>query len=259
MSAETILEVRALTKSFGGVKAVDDCSFGVHAGKVVGLIGPNGAGKSTTIDMISGFGRPDSGSVRFDGRELISQPPHLISRLGLIRTFQAPREWGSLTVLDNVMLGLRAFGRESILRNLFTARAVLRGERADRVRVQEILEEFNLAELEHERAETLSGGQKRLVEFARVAAAQPRLVILDEPMGGVNPVLGERMSQAIKGFVTAGSTVVIVEHNMKFIEETCDEVVVMDLGHVIAQGPYGSLRDDERVVTAYLGSVDDGH
>ena len=109
----------------------------------------------------------------------------------------------------------------------------------------------------HERAETLSGGQKRLVEFARVAAAQPRLVILDEPMGGVNPVLGERMSEAIKGFVTAGSTVVIVEHNMKFIEETCDDVVVMDLGHVIAQGPYSSLRDDERVVTAYLGSVDE--
>ncbi|MGI9184686.1 MAG: ABC transporter ATP-binding protein [Solirubrobacteraceae bacterium] len=257
MSAEPILEVRALNKSFGGVKAVNDCTFAVRAGSVVGLIGPNGAGKSTTIDMVSGFGRPDSGSVRFDGQELISQPPHRISRLGLIRTFQAPREWGSLTVLDNVMLGMRAFARESIPRNLFSTRAVRRGEAADRVRVEEILDEFNLGGLRHERAETLSGGQKRLVEFARVAAARPRLVILDEPMGGVNPVLGERMSHAIKDFVTAGSTVVIVEHNMRFIEETCHEVVVMDLGHVIAQGPYSSLRDDERVVAAYLGSVDD--
>ena len=157
------------------------------------------------------------------------------------------------------MLGMRAFARESIPRNLFAARTVRRGEAADRVRVEEILDQFNLAGLSHERAETLSGGQKRLVEFARVAAARPRLVILDEPMGGVNPVLGERMSQAIKGFVAAGSTVVIVEHNMRFIEETCDEVVVMDLGHVIAQGPYSSLRDDERVVAAYLGSVDDDH
>lgn len=258
MSAATILEVNALTKTFGGVTAVDDCSFSVPAGSVVGLIGPNGAGKSTTIDLVSGFGRADRGSVRFDGQEVVNRAPHRISRLGLIRTFQAPREWGSLTVLDNVLLGMRAFGRESILRNLFTARSVRREERADRSRAEEILEQFNLAPLRYDRAETLSGGQKRLVEFARVAAAEPRLVILDEPMGGVNPVLGERMSQAIKQFVARGSTVVIVEHNMKFIEETCDEVVVMDLGHVIAQGHYSSLRDDERVVSAYLGSVDDG-
>jgi ABC-type branched-subunit amino acid transport system ATPase component len=257
VSAPAILEVTALTKAFGGVKAIDDCTFSVPTGSVVGLIGPNGAGKSTTIDMVSGFGRPDHGSVRFDGEEVVNRAPHRISRLGLIRTFQSPREWGSLTVLDNVMLGMRAFARESIVRNLFARRSVRRGEEADRVRVEEILEQFNLADLRYDRAETLSGGQKRLVEFARVAAAEPRLVILDEPMGGVNPVLGERMSQAVKHFVTRGTTVVIVEHNMKFIEATCDEVVVMDLGHVIAQGPYNSLRDDERVVAAYLGSVDD--
>jgi ABC-type branched-subunit amino acid transport system ATPase component len=257
VSATAILEVNALTKAFGGVKAVDDCTFSVPTGHVLGLIGPNGAGKSTTIDLISGFGRPDSGSVRFDGHEVADRPPHQISRLGMIRTFQAPREWGSLTVLDNVMLGLRAYARESIPRNLFLGRWVRRREKADRSRVEEILEQFNLADLRYERAGTLSGGQKRLVEFARVAAAEPRLVILDEPMGGVNPVLGERMSQAIKHFGSSGSTVVIVEHNMRFIEETCDEVVVMDLGHVIAQGHYSSLRDDERVVTAYLGSVDD--
>jgi len=251
-----MLEVSALTKRFGGVKAVDDCSFSVAEGSVVGLIGPNGAGKSTTIDLVSGFSRADSGSVRFAGAEVVNHAPHRISRLGLIRTFQAPREWGSLTVQDNVALGLRALARETILRNLFAARSVRRAERADRLRVDEIIEQFQLGGVRYDRASTLSGGQKRLVEFARVAAAEPRLVILDEPMGGVNPVLGERMSEAIRQFVVRGSTVVIVEHNMKFIEETCDEVVVMDLGRVIAQGHYSSLRDDERVVAAYLGSVD---
>lgn len=252
-----LLEVNGLNKSFGGVKAVNDCTFGVVPGSVVGLIGPNGAGKSTTIDLISGFGRPESGSVRFDGREVVRKAPHTISRMGLIRTFQAPREWGSLTVQDNVMLGMRAFERESIFRNLVMRRGIKRRERQDQIRVEEILERFNLAGLRYERAQTLSGGQKRLVEFARMAAAEPRMVILDEPMGGVNPVLGERMAEAIRAFVDHGSTVMIVEHNMRFIEQTCDEVVVMDLGHVIAKGHYSSLRDDERVVSAYLGSVDD--
>lgn len=252
-----LLEITGLNKAFGGVKAVDDCTFSVEEGSVVGLIGPNGAGKSTAIDLVSGFGRPDSGSVRFAGRQVVNKSPHWISRLGLIRTFQSPREWGSLTVQDNVMLGMRAFERESIWRNLITARAIRRRERHDRERVEEILERFNLVGLRYDRAHTLSGGQKRLVEFARVAAAQPRLVILDEPMGGVNPVLGERMSEAIREFVAHGSTVIIVEHNMRFIEQTSDEVVVMDLGHVIAKGHYSTLRDDERVISAYLGSVDD--
>jgi branched-chain amino acid transport system ATP-binding protein len=150
-----------------------------------------------------------------------------------------------------------AFERESMLRNLVMRRAIKRREQRDLAKVEEILQRFNLTTLRYDRAQTLSGGQKRLVEFARMAAAEPRMVILDEPMGGVNPVLGERMAEAIRAFVDHGSTVMIVEHNMRFIEQTCDEVVVMDLGHVIAKGHYSSLRDDERVVSAYLGSVDD--
>lgn len=255
--SETLLAVEGLNKAFGGIQAVNDCSFAVEAGTVVGLIGPNGAGKSTTIDLISGFSSPDSGTVRFDGREVVNRAPHTISRMGMIRTFQSPREWGTLTVEDNVMLGLRAFERESMFRNLVSARSIRRRERADRAKVDEILDRFNLSPLRHQRAQALSGGQKRLVEFARVAAASPQLLILDEPMGGVNPVLGERMSEAIRHFVQQGSTVIIVEHNMRFIEETCDEVVVMDLGHVIAKGHYSSLRNDERVLSAYLGSTDD--
>jgi ABC-type branched-subunit amino acid transport system ATPase component len=255
VSAATILEVNALTKTFGGVTAVDDCSFSVPTGSVVGLIGPNGAGKSTTIDLVSGFGRADRGSVRFDGQEVVNRAPHRISRLGLIRTFQAPREWGSLTVLDNVLLGMRAFGRESILRNLFTARSVRREERADRSRAEEILEQFNLAPLRYDRAETLSGGQKRLVEFARIRMARPHLVILDEPMGGVNPVLAERMAMAIEGFIASGTTVIIVEHNLPFIERVAQQVIVMSQGAVIATGPFESLRSNQNVIDAYLGEV----
>jgi len=237
-----LLEVDSLSKSFGGVQAVRDCTFAVPEGHVVGLIGPNGAGKSTVVDLVSGFGRPDGGSIRLAGRQLVGQRPDAISRLGLIRTFQTPREWRNLTVMDNVLLARSQFGEEE----------------ADRAIAQAILDRFQLAGLAGERAVRLSGGQKRLLEFARIAAADPRLVILDEPMGGVNPVLGGRIGEAVRGFADEGHTVLIVEHNLPFIERTCDQVVVMDLGEVIAQGPFSGLRDNARVVDAYLG-MDLGH
>jgi ABC-type branched-subunit amino acid transport system ATPase component len=202
---------------------------------------------------VSGFGQPDSGSVRFAGEALIGKRPDVISRLGLIRTFQTPREWRNLTVMDNVLLARRRFASESLWRSLTMARRIRRAEELDRVAVRAILERFQLAELRNERAMNLSGGQKRLLEFARIAAAEPRLVILDEPMGGVNPVLGARISAAVKSFAAEGRTVVVVEHNLPFIQKTCDQVVVMDLGEVIAQGPFSGLRDNPRVVDAYLG------
>jgi branched-chain amino acid transport system ATP-binding protein len=252
MSA-ALLEIEQLTKSFGGVNAVHDCTFAVPEGQVVGLIGPNGAGKSTVVDLVSGFGRPDAGSIRFAGEELVGRPPHVISRLGLIRTFQTPREWRNLSVMDNVMLARRRFGNETLWRSLTRARTIRREEEADRVAVREILDRFQLAELKNELAVRLSGGQKRLLEFARIAAAEPRLVILDEPMGGVNPVLGARIGAAVGQFASEGRTVIVVEHNLPFIETTCNQVVVMDLGEVIAQGPFAGLRDNPRVVEAYLG------
>lgn len=255
--SEPLLAVEGLTKHFGGVKAVNDCSFLVPADSVVGLIGPNGAGKSTAINLISGFIPPDQGSARFAGRELVGMTPHAISRLGLIRTFQSPREWPSLTVFDNLMLATRDFARESLWRAVFAPVQGRRRDRADRARVREAAERFGLGHLINEPAGNLSGGQKRLVEFARIAVAAPRMVVLDEPMGGVNPVLGERIGQAIRDLVTGGSSVLIVEHNLRFIEETCNSVVVMDQGAVIAQGPYQSLRSNQRVVDAYLGSVED--
>ena len=160
--------------------------------------------------------------------------------------------------MDNLLLARRRFASESLWRSMTMARRIRREEEPDRVEVRAILERFQLAELKNERAMNLSGGQKRLLEFARIAAAEPRLVILDEPMGGVNPVLGARISDAVKSFADEGRTVVVVEHNLPFIQKTCDQVVVMDLGEVIAQGPFSGLRDNPRVVDAYLG-MDQSH
>jgi ABC-type branched-subunit amino acid transport system ATPase component len=253
-----LLEISELTKSFGGVLAVSDCTFAIPEGQVVGLIGPNGAGKSTVVDLVSGFGRPDAGSITFAGEHLVGKSPNVISRLGLIRTFQTPREWRNLTVMDNVMLARRRFADEGLWRCISRARTVRRDEETDRAAVREILDRFQLSDLKNELAVRLSGGQKRLLEFARIAAAEPRLIILDEPMGGVNPVLGARIGEAVREFARDGRTVIVVEHNLPFIEKTCDQVIVMDLGEVIAQGSFAGLRDNPRVVEAYLG-MDLGH
>lgn len=252
-----LLEIDSITKTFGGVVAVSECSMSIKEGTVVGLIGPNGAGKSSVIDLVSGFERPDNGSIRFDGVSVIGKRPDVISRMGLIRTFQTPREWRDLSVIDNVRVGKSELHRETLWRSLVSARHLRRQEEAENEELMVLMEKYRLEALCNNRAIGLSGGQKRLLEFARIAAARPRLTILDEPMGGVNPVLGERIGQAIRDLRTAGSTVVVVEHNLPFIERTCDEVVVMDLGTVIAQGPFETLRDNKRVVDAYLGG-DDG-
>ena len=234
-----LLEVHDLHKHFGGVQAVTACSFTVAEGEITELIGPNGAGKSTAIDLISGFKVPDRGTVRFEGREVQGKPPHVISRMGLIRTFQSPREWPGLSVLENLILACFEPRRERFWRSLFGASRAEKARANEQVlRARAILEEFGLYHLRNERAGNLSGGQKRLLEFGRIRMAAPRLVILDEPMGGVNPVLGERMATAVLGFVTAGTSVIIVEHNLPFIEQVTNQVVVMAAGQVIAEGPF---------------------
>jgi branched-chain amino acid transport system ATP-binding protein len=254
--APVALEVRGLSKQFGGLRAVDDCSFSAYRGHVTGLIGPNGAGKSTAIDLISGFKLADSGSVIFEGNELRGRSPHEISRSGLIRTFQTPREWPKLTVLENLLLARWDGRRETFWRAVRGAgRAGKATAKAELGRAREIMAEFDLVHLRNERAGNLSGGQKRLVEFARIRMAEPRMVILDEPMGGVNPVLGERMAKAIEGFIATGTSVMLVEHNLPFIERVTNHVIVMAEGSVIAAGPFESLRSNQAVVDAYLGEM----
>jgi len=254
------LEVSGLSKHFGGVKAVDACSFKAPRGRVTGLIGPNGAGKSTAIDLISGFKLPDAGTVVFNGHRIEGLLPHRIARMGLVRTFQTPREWAGLSVLENVALARWDPNREALWRGVWGLSRSQRGAGAAELqRARDILAEFELSHLRNERAGNLSGGQKRLLEFARIRMVEPSLVILDEPMGGVNPVLGERMAAAIASFITAGMTVIVVEHNLAFIERVTNHVVVMAEGRVIAEGAFDTLRTNRSVIDAYLGepSFDD--
>jgi branched-chain amino acid transport system ATP-binding protein len=247
--------VRGLSKGFGGVQAVRDCSFAVPSGKVIGLIGPNGAGKSTTLDLISGFKQADSGSVWFAGSEIRGLPSHRISRLGLMRTFQTPREWPLLTVMENMLLAAPAGGRDAVWRALLTPRRLRRLEQEDRVAARRMLGEFGLLQLKDEPAGNLSGGQKRLLEFARILFARPQMVLLDEPLAGVNPVLAGRMTEAISTLASESITLLMVEHNLQLVETVCEWVIVMDLGTPIAEGSMDQLRQNAAVVDAYLGEV----
>jgi len=253
--ARVLLEVRGLSKSFGGAQVVRDCTFDVAEGEVVGLIGPNGAGKSTIVDLLTGFARPDAGVVRFAGGEIQGWPPHRISRRGLVRTFQLPKEWPDLTVMENMLIAAPDEGRETLWRPFVAARQLRRAEDADRERARAILEEFDLLTARNARAGALSGGQKRLLEFARIAMARPRMMVLDEPTGGVNPILGDRIGDAIVGVAAGGGTVMIVEHDLAFIERVCHSVIVMASGTVIATGPFSALRSHRAVLDAYIGGA----
>ncbi len=253
--AAPLLDVRGVSKSFGGVHAVVDCSFTVADHALVGLIGPNGAGKSTVIEVVSGFLRPDSGTIRFAQTEIQGKPPHEVSRLGLIRTFQLAREWPHMTVAENLLVAAPARGRESVWKALFARRSLAREEAQDLALAERTLDQLGLTRLADEYAGNLSGGEKRLMEFGRILMARPRMVLLDEPLAGVNPVLASRIGEAIRGLRDEGITVLMVEHNLPLVESTCDVVVVMAIGRPIAEGTMADLRTNSEVVDAYLGSV----
>lgn len=250
-----LLEVDNVSRSFGGVHAVRDCSLSVIEGSITGLIGPNGAGKSTLVNLVSGFLAPDSGAIRFAGREIQGWSGHRVSRLGLTRTFQTPREWPAMTVMENLLIAAPPNGRDALWRAYFQPRQLRRAEDADRVRARQILRDFNLFDLRDELAGNLSGGQKRLLEFARVAMAKARMVLLDEPQSGVNPVLADRMAEAIQQLNAAGITILMIEHNLPFVERLCPRVLVMALGSTIAAGTMAELRTHADVLDAYLGQV----
>lgn len=247
------LEVTNLGKSFGGVHAVQGCTFSVTRGSITGLVGPNGAGKSTVINLISGLVKPDSGVVRLDGALISGRGLDWVSRQGLLRTFQVAREWPALTVMENVIAAAPAEGRETVWRALFARRKLHEQEKALEERAAALLERLKLAPLAEAPAGSLSGGQKRLLEFARVAMAAPKIVLLDEPLAGVNPVLAEELRAAVMDLRVRGVTVLIVEHNLRFVERTCDPVIVMGSGRVIGEGTMAELRKNEQVVEAYLG------
>lgn len=252
-SADTLLEVKGLRKHFGGVKAVQDCSFDIARGELIGLIGPNGAGKSTVVELLSGMIKPDAGTIVFDGHEIQGQPPHRVFASGLARCFQLAKEWPLLTVLENLLIALPPEGHDSVPWAFRPPRRLKAEEAAARERCLEAAERYRLYPLRNDYAYTLSGGQKRLLEFARIALARPKLALLDEPMAGVNPVLQVQIEDGIHQLLDAGSTVLFIEHNLGFVERICHRVIVMVEGRVAAAGSMAELRDNPVVQDAYLG------
>ena len=240
-----LLEVQDATKVFGGVRAVDGCSFTVEGGTVTALIGPNGSGKTTLFNLITGYLPPDRGQVSFRGRDITSLDAGRLYRNGLSRTFQQARVFPHLSVQENLV----AAGGYS-WRQLFTRRV----GRADRERAGRLLEEFRLAPVADLLASELSYGQRKLLEFAAVLMSKPSLVLLDEPTAGVNPVLVQTMERHIRERHAAGITFLIVEHDMGFVMRLCDPVIVLDRGKQIAAGPPADVQANQLVLDAYLGS-----
>ena len=239
-----LLEVEGLTKRFGGVTAVDGCSFAVPDGSVTALVGPNGSGKTTAFNLITGYARPDAGGVRFAGTTVRRPDPTRLARRGLTRTFQQARVFPDLTLVENMVAAVQIPWLATFRRRV----RVL-----ERQRALELLEQFGLTRLAGDKAATLSYGQKKLLEFATVLMGEPRLVLLDEPTAGVNPVLVEQIERRVRELNARGLTFLVVEHNMNLVMRLCDPVVVLDHGTKLAEGPPETVRSDPRVLDAYLG------
>jgi len=238
-----LLEVSELNKSFGGVQALSGCSFTVDDGKIAGLIGPNGSGKTTAFNVITGYERADGGKVLLGGRDVTGSRPDRVCSLGIGRTFQLTRVFGRLTLLENLRVGSAGVPRER-RRELYADERCL-----------ELLDSVGLASLAHAAAGELSYGQRKLLELVLVLAQEPRIILLDEPAGGINPTLVNRLGGYIRELNKRGVTFLVVEHNMEFVMGLCDVVSVMERGAVIAHGTPDQVRTDPRVLDAYLGGA----
>jgi len=235
MQANAILEVRDVTKRFGGVTAVNRCSLALTPGRIYGLIGPNGSGKTTLFNCITGLDPRDAGEIRFKGARIDGLKPHQVARRGIGRTFQIIRVFPELTALENLLVVTQ--GPFDVARR----------------RAQELLRFVTLDRLQHEYAGNLSYGQQKLLEFIRVLMADPELILLDEPAAGVNRTLLNELLAAITRLRDQGKTILIVEHDMKVVMGLCETVFVLDYGEKIAEGPPGVIQTDERVIEAYFG------
>lgn len=251
---EALLDVRDIVKDFGGLRAVDHCTLSVRRGTITGLIGPNGAGKTTVFNNITGFIPPDSGSIRFRGSDITGLRPDQIFMRKLCRTFQIPREHGSMSVLENLMLVPTGQLGEHVWNAWFRRGAVRRQEEANRDKALQVLEYLELTHVKDEYAGNLSGGQKKLLELGRTLMADPELVLLDEPAAGVNRTLLKRLVANIEYLRRErGITFLLIEHDMNTVMSLCDPVIVMSEGRRLAEGTPEQIRGDRNVLDAYLG------
>jgi branched-chain amino acid transport system ATP-binding protein len=247
-----LLECDRISRRFGGVHAVAEVDLAIAPGQVYGLIGPNGAGKTTLVNLISGHLRVDSGGIRFAGADVTGLAPHALTARGIARTFQGVRLFKGLTVLENVLVGRHARMRADVLRRLWP-----RGtpDRADRERAGQLLDRLGLG-----RPDALAGGlaygDQRRLEIARALASEPRLLILDEPAAGMNPPESARLRELMRALVAEGLTIVLIEHDVRLVMDTCERVAVLNFGRKIAEGTPSEIQASPAVREAYLGSED---
>lgn len=247
-----LLDVRGLAVSFGGVQAVVDLSFAASAGSITGLIGPNGAGKSTALGAVAGAVKATDGTVEFGGIDVTRLPSYRRARLGMSRTFQMNGEFSKLTVLENLLVAAPEHPGEKV-RSIFSLRRSWhRQEQRLVAEARELLERFGIASHEDAYASELSGGQRRLMELARALMAHPRLLLLDEPMAGVSPLMRDRLAGHLLEVADRGIGIVLVEHELRFVENVCENVYVLAQGTVIGEGDMSALREQSAVLDAYL-------
>ncbi|MCL4393823.1 MAG: ABC transporter ATP-binding protein [Chloroflexi bacterium] len=241
----SMLEAQNISKAFGGIRALDGCSITVEQGSITGLIGPNGSGKTTLFNMITGYERVDNGQVLFSGQAITDATPDQIFRLGVGRTFQLTRIFPRLTVLENMHVAVQRQGTRALLSRWSSS--------DEQRRAIELLDFVGITRLKDVPAANLSYGQKKLLEFAYILIAEPQVLLLDEPAGGVNPTMINQLAERIRTLNKRGVTFLVVEHNMEFVMGLCDKVMVMHRGSKIAEGTPQQVRDNPAVLEAYLG------
>ena len=250
-----LLEINGVTKSFGGLKAVNNCSFNVKKGTITGLIGPNGAGKTTLFNVITGQLLPEEGSIKIEGEEISQLPPHTTFKKGIVRTFQIPRELKRMTVLENLMVIKSNQSGENLFTTWFNPWKVKREENENLNKAEEILDFLKLSHLADEYAGNLSTGQKKLLEIGRTLMSDPKIILLDEPAAGVNPTLMNNIVDRIIAISKERNiTFLIIEHNMDLIMNLCNPIIVMSYGSKLAEGNAKSIRSNTSVVDPYLGN-----